>query len=44
MKYCAICDAEATHTTDRDTPLCASCKDAYELGQGNPKGTVDEIN
>jgi hypothetical protein len=42
-EYCAICQAEATHRTDRNTPLCQSCKNAYELGQNNPDGSVDEI-
>ena len=43
--YCGIagCETEATHITDRGTPLCTPCHYAYELGQNNPEGEMDTL-
>lgn len=31
--YCGLCDAEAVKVTGNGCPLCATCAEAYELGQ-----------
>ena len=43
MKYCFNCDNEATHIIEEtQTPICETCKMAYELGREN-QGTIVEI-
>lgn len=52
--YCAVdgCETEATYYAvhynedggvDFKTPLCETCKDAYEMGQASPKAILEEI-
>ncbi len=48
--YCSNdpCEAEATHVVSHydsgaTTPLCRTCKEAYEWGQASPEGVVEPI-
>mgnify|MGYP001588857523 FL=1 len=42
-RYCANCDTEATCVTSGGTPLCATCREAYEWGQGSPDATFEDV-
>lgn len=48
MTYCANCDAEATakvcHSDGDSTPLCETCKVAYEWGQASPDACLLDID
>lgn len=41
--YCANCDNEAVCRTSVGTPLCFTCKCAYEWGQASPDATFTDI-
>ena len=42
--FCAFCDSEAVAKVDgTGTPLCATCRQAYESGQENPDGGVEVL-
>ena len=44
MKYCALCETEATHIIEQSNmPICFTCKTAYECGQASPDNTFDEV-
>ena len=43
MKYCIFCDCEAQYTINHITPICSTCREVYECGQGSPEATFDEI-
>lgn len=43
--WCANCEIEATHfTADTRTPLCHTCKTAYEWGQASPEQGISPID
>ncbi len=35
ITYCGLCEAEATSKTPTGTPLCATCSQAWEMGQAH---------
>ncbi len=47
MIFCRNCDSEAvakvTHPDNVVTPLCQSCRQAYEWGQASPGSTVSVL-
>ncbi len=49
MIFCSNCDAEAMakathHDASIITPLCLTCREAYEMGQASPEATVTLID
>lgn len=38
--YCALCDSEALNLTEKGTPLCATCSEAYSWGMSSPNGSL----
>lgn len=42
--YCANCDNEAVCiTSNNKTPLCASCREAFEWGQNSPDAYFNDV-
>ena len=50
MIFCSNCDNEANAKVihhdngDLETPLCRTCREAYEWGQASPESTVTLID
>ena len=43
--YCANeCENEATKRTEKGTPLCWACSEAYKWGMASPDGNVTDID
>ena len=45
MEYCANdpCDAPAVKRTEKGTPLCRCCAEAYSWGMASPDGQLTDI-
>ena len=42
--WCFNCDTEATKLTATGTALCATCAEAYQLGQCEPEVVVGDVD
>ncbi len=42
--YCANCDTEATKRTEKGTPLCETCAEAYSWGVASPNGRLYDLD